>query len=64
MGWRVAARCRRGEGEREGAGAVEVDGVAQRFGVGDVVQLPLGSVLAIESEADGPLRYLIVKAAS
>lgn len=47
----------------DGDGEAEVDGVAAPLGPGDVVHLPLGSVLAIRNRsADSPLRYLIVKA--
>ena len=46
-----------------GTGRALVDGVAQRLAPGDVVTLPLGSVLALENPGSEPLRYLIVKAA-
>ncbi len=48
----------------EGDGQASVDGELVPLGQGDVVHLPLGSVLAIENRSDAaPLRYLIVKAA-
>jgi quercetin dioxygenase-like cupin family protein len=47
----------------EGVGQVTVDGRVQSLCAGDVIYLPLGSVLAIENRSsDAPLRYLIVKA--
>lgn len=46
-----------------GEGEIEVDRRARPFGPGDVVYLPLGSVLAIRNlSAEAPLEYLIVKA--
>ena len=46
-----------------GAGAATVDGSAHPLGAGDVVHLPLGSVLSIENRSNHePLHYLIVKA--
>jgi quercetin dioxygenase-like cupin family protein len=47
----------------EGEGEASIDGQATRLSPGDVVYLPLGSILTIENRAnDAPLRYLIVKA--
>jgi quercetin dioxygenase-like cupin family protein len=47
----------------EGRGEATVDGHAHALFAGDVVHLPLGSVLAIQNFADdAPLRYLIIKA--
>ncbi|MEQ1501060.1 MAG: cupin domain-containing protein [Myxococcota bacterium] len=47
----------------DGDGEAEVDGVVRPLGPGDLVFLPLGSVLAIRNRsATAPLRYLIVKA--
>lgn len=47
----------------DGDGEAEVDGRVTRLGPGDVVHLPLGSVLALKNCSDRePLRYLIVKA--
>ncbi|MCA9493168.1 MAG: cupin domain-containing protein [Myxococcales bacterium] len=47
----------------EGSGEATVDGVPRALDAGDVVHLPLGSVLAIRNRSDEePLRYLIVKA--
>ena len=47
----------------EGDGRAAVDGNERPLGPGDVVHLPLGSVLSIENrDAKAPLRYLIVKA--
>jgi quercetin dioxygenase-like cupin family protein len=47
----------------EGDGQATVNGTGHALGAGDVVHLPLGSVLAIENRsADAPLRYLIIKA--
>ena len=49
----------------DGDGVAEVDGVERRLGPGDVVHLPLGSVLAIRNRSEAaPLEYLIVKAGS
>jgi quercetin dioxygenase-like cupin family protein len=46
----------------EGDGRATVDGFSSALCSGDVVYLPLGSVLAIENRSnDAPLRYLIVK---
>lgn len=46
-----------------GDGEAEVDGEVRPLGPGDVVHLPLGSVLALRNRsADEPLEYLIVKA--
>ena len=46
-----------------GEGEAIVDGVVHPLGPGDVVYLPLGSVLALRNRSDAaPLRYLIVKA--
>lgn len=47
----------------EGEGEASVDDQATRLSPGDVVYLPLGSILTIENRSnDAPLRYLIVKA--
>jgi quercetin dioxygenase-like cupin family protein len=47
----------------EGEGEASVDGHVTRLSPGDVVYLPLGSILTIENSSnDAPLRYLIVKA--
>jgi uncharacterized cupin superfamily protein len=47
----------------EGEGTASVDGATARLGAGSVVELPLGKTLAIENgSANGPLRYLILKA--
>jgi len=47
----------------EGEGEASIDGQAARLAPGDVVYLPLGSVLALKNRSnDAPLRYLIVKA--
>jgi len=47
----------------EGDGQASVDGHVARLSPGDVVYLPLGSILAIENRSnDAPLRYLIIKA--
>jgi quercetin dioxygenase-like cupin family protein len=47
----------------EGEGHASVDGQATRLSPGDVVYLPLGSILTIENRSnDAPLRYLIIKA--
>jgi quercetin dioxygenase-like cupin family protein len=47
----------------EGDGQATVDGEGRALAAGDVVYLPLGSVLAIENRStDAPLRYLILKA--
>jgi quercetin dioxygenase-like cupin family protein len=47
----------------EGKGEASVDGHAARLSPGDVVYLPLGSILTIQNRSnDAPLRYLIVKA--
>lgn len=46
-----------------GEGEASVDGQAARLAPGEVVYLPLGSVLTIDNRSDAaPLRYLIVKA--
>jgi quercetin dioxygenase-like cupin family protein len=48
----------------EGDGEATVDGRATPLAAGDVVYLPLGSILTIENRStEAPLRYLIVKAA-
>jgi quercetin dioxygenase-like cupin family protein len=48
----------------EGEGEASVDGQATLLSPGDVVYLPLGSILTIENRSHAvPLRYLIVKAA-
>ncbi len=48
-----------------GLGEAQVDGARHPMGSGDVVHLPLGSVLALTNlSAEEPLRYLIVKAAA
>jgi len=47
----------------DGSGEATVDGVAHPLQPGSLVYLPLGSVLALASHGDAPLRYLIVKAA-
>jgi quercetin dioxygenase-like cupin family protein len=47
----------------EGDGAASVDGAPRPLGPGDVVHLPLGSVLSIENRSsERVLTYLIVKA--
>jgi quercetin dioxygenase-like cupin family protein len=47
----------------EGSGEATVDGREQALDPGDVVHLPLGSVLALRNRSDSePLRYLIIKA--
>ena len=47
----------------EGDGAATVDGAPHPLGHGDVVHLPLGSVLSIENRSsEVSLTYLIVKA--
>jgi quercetin dioxygenase-like cupin family protein len=47
----------------EGEGVAEVDGTAHPLVPGELVFLPLGSVLAIRNaSAEHPLRYLIIKA--
>lgn len=47
----------------DGQGEARVDDRPYRLAPGDVVHLPLGSVLAIENRSsDEPLSYLIVKA--
>jgi len=47
----------------EGDGEATVDGEPRPLRAGDVVHLPLGSVLAIENRSsERPLAYLIVKA--
>lgn len=47
----------------EGHGVANVDGVDRPLEPGDVVHLPLGSVLALRNHSDShPLRYLIIKA--
>jgi quercetin dioxygenase-like cupin family protein len=47
----------------EGDGRATIDGQTRSLGPGDMVFLPLGSVLSIENaSAAAPLRYLIVKA--
>jgi quercetin dioxygenase-like cupin family protein len=46
-----------------GDGEAEVDGAVRPLGPGDVVHLPLGSVLSIRNRSDTEaLEYLIVKA--
>ena len=45
-----------------GAGRAFVDGVPHPLGEGDLVFLPLGSLLRLENPGDAPLRYLIIKA--
>jgi len=46
-----------------GHGSVQVDGAPRPFLAGGVVELPLGSTLAIvNGSATEPLRYLIIKA--
>lgn len=46
-----------------GQGEIEVDRKVRPFGPGDVVYLPLGSVLALRNlSEEAPLEYLIVKA--
>jgi quercetin dioxygenase-like cupin family protein len=46
-----------------GSGSVHVDGQAQPFSAGRVVELGLGQTLAIaNASTEEPLRYLIVKA--
>ncbi len=47
----------------EGEGEATVDGEVRPLGPGDLVHLPLGSVLTLTNRsATAPLRYLIVKA--
>jgi quercetin dioxygenase-like cupin family protein len=47
----------------DGEGTANIDGASHPLGPGELVFLPLGSVLAIEnSSAELPLHYLIVKA--
>ncbi len=47
----------------DGDGEAFVDGQAARLCAGDLVYLPLGSILSLENRSnDAPLRYLIVKA--
>lgn len=47
----------------QGQGEATVDGQAHPLDAGDVVHLPLGSVLTVRNRSDEePLRYLIVKA--
>ncbi|HLT38347.1 MAG TPA: cupin domain-containing protein [Enhygromyxa sp.] len=47
----------------EGSGAAAVDGRVHSLDPGDVVHLPLGSVLELRNCSDRePLRYLIIKA--
>lgn len=49
----------------EGAGEAAVDGRWQPLEPGDVVHLPLGSVLELRNSSDSePLRYLIIKASA
>jgi quercetin dioxygenase-like cupin family protein len=49
----------------EGDGEATVDGQVAALSSGDVIYLPLGSILTIENRSvNTPLRYLIVKAAS
>ncbi len=49
----------------EGVGEASIDGRPTALRQGDVVYLPLGSVLELANRSDGsPLRYLIVKARS
>jgi quercetin dioxygenase-like cupin family protein len=45
-----------------GRGQASVDGRVRPLGAGDVVHVPLGSVLALENSGEEPLRYLIIKA--
>jgi len=46
-----------------GVGRARVDGVRQELGPGQVVWLPLGSVLELENlSSEQPLSYLILKA--
>jgi quercetin dioxygenase-like cupin family protein len=45
-----------------GAGEVTVNGKPAGLGPGELVYLPLGSVLSIHNRGEEPLRYLIVKA--
>jgi quercetin dioxygenase-like cupin family protein len=46
----------------DGDGSATVDGAPRPLGPGDVVHLPLGSVLSLENRSsEVPLRYLIVK---
>jgi mannose-6-phosphate isomerase-like protein (cupin superfamily) len=45
-----------------GRGQASVDGRVRPLGAGDVVHVPLGSVLALENPGQEPLRYLIIKA--
>ena len=48
-----------------GDGEATVDGIVLPLCAGDVVHLPLGSVLALRNRSErDPLRYLIVKAAT
>lgn len=46
----------------EGEGEATVDGHASPLGPGDMVHLPLGSVLSLRCTGEQPLRYLIIKA--
>jgi len=47
----------------DGEGVARIDGTSHPLGPGELVYLPLGSVLALEnSSAELPLHYLIVKA--
>lgn len=47
----------------EGSGEAAVDRIWQTLDPGDVVHLPLGSVLELRNRSDRePLRYLIIKA--
>ncbi|HVW26703.1 MAG TPA: cupin domain-containing protein [Polyangiaceae bacterium] len=47
----------------EGDGAATIDGAPRALGSGDVVHLPLGSVLSIENRSsERRLTYLIIKA--
>jgi quercetin dioxygenase-like cupin family protein len=47
----------------EGDGEATVDGEPRALGPGDVVHLPLGSVLTLRNRSDtAALRYLIIKA--
>ena len=46
----------------EGEGEATVDGTLSPLSAGDMVHLPLGSVLSLRCTSDRPLRYLIIKA--
>ncbi|MGK0362838.1 MAG: quercetin dioxygenase-like cupin family protein [Bradymonadia bacterium] len=47
-----------------GSGRAFVDDVPHALNEGDLVYLPLGSLLRLENSADAPLQYLIIKAKS